>query len=174
MQHFLTGKLRRTMKSYCCLVTFVSLVLNVTVSCSQQAEFNSGANNLKIWNMFRLRGHKLAVSPLATMELPDEIQCVSSCIRSNDCYCVNTRKQANENVMCELLNRTMYRYPHNLTKDSSSSHWFLKVRNQYAMIWHLCIMFKPTIKACVFKAFVVQNHQSSFKIVKYSISLKPV
>jgi hypothetical protein len=119
-------KENQTMESCCWLVAFVFLVLNVNISL-QQAAFSPGVDNLKILNMFRLRGHKLAVTPLATMELPDEMNCLSSCIRSNECHCVNTRKQANENVMCELLNRTMYRYPHNLTKDDSSSHWFTKV-----------------------------------------------
>jgi hypothetical protein len=111
------------MESCCALITFVVLALNVNVTLCN----NPGVNILKIWDMFRLRGHKLAVSPLATVELPDEMECLSSCIRSNECYCVNTRKRANENVMCELLNRTMYDYPHNLTKDDSSSHWYAKV-----------------------------------------------
>ena len=48
------------MESCCALITFVVLALNVNVTLCN----NPGVNILKIWNMFRLRGHKLAVAPL--------------------------------------------------------------------------------------------------------------
>ena len=114
------------MKSCCNLVTFIVFVLNVRVTL-QQSSLHPGEKSLKIVNLYRLRGYKLSLSPLASLEVPDEMKCLASCVGSNDCYCVNTRKQANENVMCELLNRTMHHYRNNLTQDEISSHWYSKV-----------------------------------------------
>ncbi|CAB4004291.1 Hypothetical predicted protein, partial [Paramuricea clavata] len=106
---------------YAVLVIF----LNVKVTF-QQATFHPGAKNVKIANLFRIRHHRLAVSPLVSLELPDELKCLTTCVKSDECYCVNTKKQENENVMCELLNRTMYQYPEKLTKSERSSHWYTK------------------------------------------------
>ena len=89
---------------------YVALVIFFNIKVTfQQATFHSGAKNVKIANLFRIRRYRLAISPLVSFELPDELKCLTTnCVKSDECYCVNTKKQENENVMCELLNRTMY------------------------------------------------------------------
>ena len=103
---------------YAVLVIF----LNVKVTF-QQATLHPGTKNVKIANHFRIRHYRLTVSPLVSLELPDELKCLTTCVKSDECYCVNTKKQENKNVMCELLNHTMYQYPEKLTKSEGSSHW---------------------------------------------------
>ena len=108
---------------------YVALVIFFSIKVTfQQTTFHSGAKNVKIANLFRIRRYRLAILPLVSFELPDELKCLTTCVKSNECYCVNTRKLENENVMCELLNRTMYQYPEKLTKSEGSSHWYTKVR----------------------------------------------
>jgi hypothetical protein len=113
-------------------LSVVVLLLRVRDTLHQyQTSFHEqthGKNVIIIANLFRLRRHKLAVTPMKKFELPDEIKCLTSCVKTDGCYSANTKKLANDDVMCELMNHTMYEYPQNLTKDESSSHWFTKVR----------------------------------------------
>ena len=104
------------------------IFLNVKVTL-QKVALHPGAKNVKIANFFRIRGYRLAVSPFGSLELPDELKCLTACVKSDECYCVNTKKHENETVMCELLNHNMYHYPEKLTKvNKGSSHWYTKVR----------------------------------------------
>ncbi len=115
------------MESFSTLISLAVLFLNIKITLQQQS-FYSGLKDVKIANLFRLRGYRLSVSPLASLEFPDEIKCLTSCVKTDGCYIVNTKKETlNENVMCELLNRTRYHYPENLTSDGISSHWYTKV-----------------------------------------------
>ncbi len=107
-------------------------VLAVMLVCakvtSEQVGIYRVAKNVKIGKLLHLHGYRLNVAPLATDEFQNEMQCLTSCVKSDECFCVNVKKVAN-GVLCELLNRTMYQYPKNLTRDESSSYWFAQVRH---------------------------------------------
>ena len=153
----------RTMKSCYKLVTlFAVLVFNVRVTL-QHSSLNPG--KLKIVNLYRLRVYKLYLSPLTSLEVPDEMKCLASCVRSNDCYCVNTRKQANENVICELLNRTIHHYRENLTQDEISSHWYAMVntliRNTKFLSFSAC--FKRLLKVERFSHYIFITTQAKMR-----------
>lgn len=109
------------------LYAFVFLFLNFK-STFQEVMIHRQEKNLKIGSLLHLRGHRLDVVPLATLELQNYMKCLTFCVKTDDCYSVNIKKQANEMVLCELLQRTKYQFPKNLTRDDSSSHWYAMVR----------------------------------------------
>ena len=108
--------------------TLIILLLNLSVAVQQLFAAQPQVKEIRVANFFPLRGHKLAVSPIASLEFPNEPKCLTPCVKTNECHSVNTKKQANKNVRCELLNYTKNYYPENITKDEGSTHWYDKVK----------------------------------------------
>ncbi|XP_028398644.1 uncharacterized protein LOC114522210 [Dendronephthya gigantea] len=103
------------------------LLSSVTLTL-QHASFSADAKNIKVAHFFRLRDHSLRAPPLASLKISgNEMKCLTLSVKNENCYSLNARKQENEDVICELLNNTMYQHPNNLTRDESITHWFTKV-----------------------------------------------
>ena len=92
----------------------------------QQVALNRKQTDFKVGNFLHLHDHRLNIASFATDEFQDEAKCVLSCLKSDECFSINVKKQSN-GVLCDLLNLTMYQYPKNLTREESSSYYFPKV-----------------------------------------------
>ena len=118
------------------LLLFAVIVLVCIKVTLQQVGIYRNLQNVKIANLFHLHGYRLNVTPLATEKFQNEMRCLTSCVKTNECFGLNIKKQLYD-VLCELLRFTMYQYPMNLTRDESSSHWFAKVRHRLYVAWSL-------------------------------------
>ena len=114
------------------VVVFVCAKLSV-----QEVMLFRNSENYKIGKMLRLRDVRLNVKAFVVGEFADDMKCVASCVKTDDCYSVNVKQQAS-GVGCELLNRTLYHYPKNLTRDTSSHHWFAQV---YSLLLQILAQF---------------------------------
>ena len=63
---------------------FVILLWNLSVAFMQLSAGQPQANEIRVANLFPLRGFKLAVSPLVSMEFPNEPKCLTACVKANN------------------------------------------------------------------------------------------
>ena len=95
----------------------------------QHGSLSADATNIVVAKFFGLHGHNLRVHPLASLKMSgNDLKCLTFCVKNENSYSLNVRKQQNKDVICELLNDTIYQYPNNLTRNEGISHWFTKVR----------------------------------------------
>ncbi|CAB4023112.1 partial [Paramuricea clavata] len=81
---------------------------------------------MKLKNFYHLHGHRLKVSPQATLEVAKDVKCTVSCMRNEDCFSFNVKKISSNLFLCELLNTSKFLDSDNLTRDENFAHWYLQ------------------------------------------------
>ena len=110
-------------------LTLLFLGLCVGIAKSKtRLTLESERGKIILKNFKHLHGHRLKMSPLATLEVDKEMKCTSSCMRNKDCFSFNVKKLSSTSFLCELLNTSKFIDYENLTRDDSSVHWFLQVK----------------------------------------------
>ena len=110
------------------LLLVISMVIQLK-NTKQQLSIGGNRGKLKLVNFLHLHRHRLDVVPQATLEVDREIGCASNCLKKQDCFSMNTRRNENGKFLCQFLNTSMYRFPaEKLMQDDAFVHWYTQVR----------------------------------------------
>jgi hypothetical protein len=115
----------------------LTLLLFALCVCITEAKLSltleSARGKMKLKNFYHLHGHRLKVSPQATLEVAKDVKCTASCMRNEDCFSFNVKKISSNLFLCELLNTSKFLDSENLMRDENFVHWYLQVRYKQAI-----------------------------------------
>lgn len=114
---------------------FVIALSTLFNNAKQQLSLQRDDRRLKLGNFRHLHGHRLNDQPRDTVELENEVQCISTCLRKQDCFSFNMKRTENSKFLCEFLNTSKYSNPTNLTRNDNYVHWYLQVNYAVKLIF---------------------------------------